>query len=84
MKTSIQFNNHASVIIKGTNISLLSDPWYQGDAFHKGWNLLYELSDDQIINILNKVTHIWISHEHPDHFSVSFFKKFSRQINAKK
>jgi L-ascorbate metabolism protein UlaG (beta-lactamase superfamily) len=84
MKTSIQFNNHASVIIKGTNISLLSDPWYQGDAFHKGWNLLCEISDDQIINILNKVTHIWISHEHPDHFSVSFFKKFSRQINEKK
>jgi UDP-MurNAc hydroxylase len=81
MKTSIQFINHASVIIKGTNISLLSDPWYQGDAFHKGWNLLYEISDDQIKNILNKVTHIWISHEHPDHFSVSFFKKFSKQIN---
>lgn len=83
MKTSIQFINHASVIIKGTNISLLSDPWYQGDAFHKGWNLLYEISDDQIINILNKVTHIWISHEHPDHFSISFFKKFSKQINER-
>lgn len=84
MKTSIEFINHASVIIKGTNISLLSDPWFQGDAFHKGWNLLYEMSDDQIINILNKVTHIWISHEHPDHFSVLFFKKFSRQINERK
>jgi len=84
MKTSIQFINHASVIIKGTKISLLSDPWYQGDAFHKGWNLLYELSDDEIINILNKITHIWISHEHPDHFSVSFFKKFSRQISERK
>ena len=84
MKTSIQFINHASVIITGTNISLLSDPWYQGDAFHKGWNLFYEISDDQIIDILNKVTHIWISHEHPDHFSVSFFKKFSRQINERK
>ena len=83
MKTSIQFINHASVIIKGANISLLSDPWYQGDAFHKGWNLLYEISDDQIITILNKVTHIWISHEHPDHFSVSFFKKFSKKINER-
>jgi len=83
MKTSIQFINHASVIIKSTNISLLCDPWYQGDAFHKGWNLLCEISDDQIINILNKVTHIWISHEHPDHFSVSFFKKFSKQINER-
>lgn len=84
MKTQIQFINHASVIIKGTNISLLSDPWYQGDAFHKGWNLLCETHDDQIINILNKVTHIWISHEHPDHFSVPFFKKFSKQINERK
>ena len=84
MKTSIQFINHASVIIKGTNISLLSDPWYQGDAFNKGWNLLYEISDYQIMNILNKVTHIWISHEHPDHFSISFFKKFSNQIIQRK
>jgi hypothetical protein len=83
VKTSIQFVNHASVIIKGDNISVLSDPWYQGDAFHKGWNLLCETSDDQILDVLNEVTHIWISHEHPDHFSILFFKKFSKQINAK-
>ena len=84
MKTSIQFINHASVIIKGNNISVLSDPWYQGDAFHKGWNLLCETSDDQILDILNNVTHIWISHEHPDHFSIPFFKRFSNQINERK
>lgn len=84
MKTSIQFINHASVIIKGGKISVLSDPWYQGDAFHKGWNLLCETSDDQAIDVLNKITHIWISHEHPDHFSIPFFKKFSKQINERK
>ena len=84
MKTSIQFINHASVIIKGNNISVLSDPWYQGDAFHKGWNLLCETSDDQILDVLNHVTHIWISHEHPDHFSIPFFKRFSKQINERK
>jgi ribonuclease BN (tRNA processing enzyme) len=84
VKTSIQFINHASVIIQGDNISVLSDPWYQGDAFHKGWNLLCETSDDQSIDILNKITHIWISHEHPDHFSIPFFKKFSKQINERK
>jgi len=84
MKTSIQFINHASVIVTGNNISLLCDPWYKGEAFNKGWGLLYETSDDQIINILNKVTHIWISHEHPDHFSVPFYKKFSKQINERK
>ena len=83
MKTSIQFINHASVILRGDNISVLIDPWYQGDAFHKGWNLLCETSNDQIEDYLNNVTHIWISHEHPDHFSIPFFKKFSKQINAR-
>ena len=84
IKTSIQFINHASVIIKGDNISVLSDPWYQGDSFHKGWNLLCEISDGQQLEALNKITHIWISHEHPDHFSIPFFKKFSYQINERK
>jgi UDP-MurNAc hydroxylase len=84
MKTSIQFINHASVIIKGDNISVLSDPWYQGDSFHKGWNLLCEISDEHQLEVLNKTTHIWISHEHPDHFSIQFFKKFSYQINERK
>jgi hypothetical protein len=84
VKTSIQFINHASVIIKGDNISVLSDPWYQGDSFHKGWNLLCELSDEQQLEVLNKITHIWISHEHPDHFSIPFFKKFSHEINERK
>ena len=76
MKTSIKFINHASVIISDNNTSVLSDPWYDGDAFHKGWNLLHETKNHEIEEFLNEVTHIWISHEHPDHFSISFFKKF--------
>ena len=77
MKTSIKFINHASVIISDNNTSVLSDPWYDGDAFHKGWNLLYETKHHDIEEFLSEVTHIWISHEHPDHFSISFFKKFA-------
>jgi UDP-MurNAc hydroxylase len=84
METSIQFINHASVIIKGDNFSVLSDPWYQGDSFHKGWNLLCDTSDEKQVEVLDKITHIWISHEHPDHFSIPFFKKFSNLINKKK
>ena len=80
MTTSLQLINHASVLIKNGKTSLLSDPWYQGDAFHKGWNLIHELTDDEIINLLDQVTHIWISHEHPDHFSILFFKKFGNKI----
>jgi len=80
METEIEFVNHASVIIRGKNISILSDPWYKGDVFNKGWNLLTETNDDHVKVLLNKITHIWISHEHPDHFSILFFKKFSDLI----
>ena len=80
MNTSIEFINHASVVIKGNGVSILSDPWFEGSAFHKGWDLLYETKNVQVKNILNRISHIWISHEHPDHFSVQFFKKYSQII----
>ena len=80
MITSIQFINHASVIVSDGKTSVLSDPWYSGDAFHKGWNLLHETAPQDIEKILNSITHIWISHEHPDHFSIPFFKSFHQKI----
>tara|TARA_B110000008_G_scaffold277120_1_gene317744 strand:- start:54 stop:1409 length:1356 start_codon:yes stop_codon:yes gene_type:complete len=79
-QTKIQFINHASVKISYKNISLLSDPWYFGDAFHKGWNLIVEQEFSEINNIVKSITHIWVSHEHPDHFSVGFFLKFKDLI----
>lgn len=82
--TKITFINHASILIKNDDIGLLSDPWYQGDAFHKGWNLIHEFNDDEVNQLLNEVTHIWISHEHPDHFSIMFFKKFGSKIKERK
>ena len=63
--TTIKFINHASVLVKCEEVSLLSDPYYE--TFHKGWGLLVTQSTD-ISLILDEVTHIWISHEHPDHF----------------
>ena len=72
MKTSIQFINHASVVVSDGNTSVLSDPWYTGDAFHKGWNLLHETSTQEVLSMLDAITHIWISHEHPDHSQYLF------------
>ncbi len=72
-KTFIEFVNHASVLITHGNVSILSDPWYSDTVFNKGWRLLYENSTNYIYKILNKTSHIYISHEHPDHFSASFF-----------
>ena len=71
---SIEFVNHASVIIAHKEISILSDPWFNDTAFHNGWRLMHELQDNEIINVLKKITHIYISHEHPDHFRPVFLK----------
>ena len=80
IKTSIQFINHASVVVSDGETSVLSDPWYTGGAFHKGWRLLHETSSQEVLYMLNTITHIWISHEHPDHFSISFFRSYADKI----
>ncbi|MFD1341412.1 MBL fold metallo-hydrolase [Litorisediminicola beolgyonensis] len=72
----IEFVNHASVLIREGGTALLTDPWYSGPAFHKGWRLLHETPEPEIEALLHRVTHIWISHEHPDHFSIGFFKRW--------
>lgn len=80
---TIEFVNHASVLISDEQCGLLTDPWLFGDAFHRGWALLTETADRDIVHLLNRTTHIWLSHEHPDHFSPPFFQRFRDQIHAR-
>lgn len=80
MGCTVEFVNHASVLVSDGTVALLSDPWYRGDAFHKGWNLLVETDDAAAAALLDRTTHIWLSHEHPDHFSVPFFKTHGGRI----
>ena len=80
MKTSIRFVNHASILIGEAENGILSDPWYNADAFNKGWNLLYENKEEEILEVIKLTSFIWISHEHPDHFSINFFKKYGQII----
>ncbi|MGY3439484.1 MULTISPECIES: MBL fold metallo-hydrolase [unclassified Marinovum] len=79
----IEFINHASVLITEGDVALLTDPWYSGPAFHKGWKLLVETPDAEVDALLDRVTHIWLSHEHPDHFSIGFFKTHGAKLRAR-
>ena len=79
----IEFVNHASVLITEGETALLTDPWYSGPAFHKGWSLLVETPDDEVDALLDRVTHLWLSHEHPDHFSIKFFKTHGEKLRAR-
>ena len=54
---SIEFVNHASIIISNGKKSILTDPWYEGDVFNKGWKLLHELSEGEIIKEKNGLGH---------------------------
>jgi len=63
----LEFVNHASLVFRDGEVALLCDPWLDGTAFNDGWALLapsvFTPAD------FEHVTHIWFSHEHPDHFS---------------
>ncbi len=88
MQSSIKLINHASVKFEFDHVKILTDPWYEGSVFHKGWKLIHKQTEEEIVNSIIDVSHIYISHEHPDHFSPSFFlnskiKNILQQNNVK-
>ena len=69
----IKFVNHSSFIIEYNNISIISDPWFEGKVFNNGWDLMSKTKfsyDD-----FKDIDYIWFSHEHPDHFYPPNLKK---------
>lgn len=74
----IKFLNHASFLIETSSEILLCDPWMEGTAFFDGWCLVDQsTSNEKLLNYLlkkNKKVFIWYSHEHSDHFSISFLQ----------
>jgi hypothetical protein len=63
----IEWVNNASFILESGAVRLICDPWLEGTIFNRGWKLLSvtKLRYEEFAGI----THIWLSHEHPDHFS---------------
>jgi UDP-MurNAc hydroxylase len=74
----LKFLNHASYLIENDDFIFISDPWMEGAAFNNGWKLLDQTTSNfalvDFLKLRNKKTFIWYSHEHSDHFSVSFIK----------
>lgn len=58
--------NHASYLTEAGNVKLICDPWLDGRVFNESWAHISPtlFSYEEFKN----VTHIWFSHEHPDHF----------------
>lgn len=71
---------HASVLVEAGPYRIASDPWYRGRAFNDGWDVhpapVWEPAS------LAEATHLWISHEHPDHLSIPTLKAIPEEVRA--
>ena len=74
-KMRIEYLNHACVIIKSDEQSLLCDPWFSGTAFGGGWGLQYD--NPEALEKATSCTHLWISHFHPDHLHMPTLKQLA-------
>ena len=76
----IEFNfiNHSSFSIKKDDTILTVDPWIDGSVFNNSWKLLAKTPKD-MLKLVKKSSHVWFSHEHPDHFNPPNLKIFSNQ-----
>ncbi len=72
----VEFVNHACTIIDTGSARILCDPWLSGSVFENGWDLLIE-SGRTIADL--DFTHIWFSHEHPDHFSPNELRRLPEE-----
>ena len=75
MAVRIEWVNHAAYLLRAGDFELLTDPWLYGSVFQEGWDLVAETRHG--LDALRAVKHVWLSHEHPDHFNPHFFKSYS-------
>lgn len=74
MPPIIHFVGHSSFAIEGDRAVLLADPWLTGTAFNDGWDMLSPARLDEELGA--RVTDLYLSHEHPDHFSPPSLGRF--------
>jgi UDP-MurNAc hydroxylase len=77
----IEWVNHASFIVDVDGISLICDPWIEGRVFNSSWAHIASSTFDY--SDFSKITHIWFSHEHPDHFFPPNLKKIPEHLREK-
>lgn len=81
MSDTITWLNHAGFLLSSGETRFVVDPWLEGSAFNHGWELLSPSTISQ--NQIDSTTHIWLSHEHPDHFSPGSLKRISPDVRSR-
>lgn len=77
----ITFISQASMMVETEDCVIWSDPWLFSKSFNDSWALFPEpnFSDDWY----NRITHLWISHEHPDHFNIPTLKSLPKDFKQR-
>lgn len=70
--------SHSSVLVEAGDISIWCDPWLDGKVFADSWALLDQPAD--LAPVFERVTHIWVSHEHPDHFHLGTLRALPQEV----
>ena len=73
----LRFIGHAAFVLETAGIGLLCDPWFSERVFHDGWSLYSPVT--VTLDDMPEVDHLWISHEHPDHFHLPTLRAFSAE-----
>ena len=68
----------ATSIIESEDVKILMDPWLEDGEYYGSW-YHYPKIDKEKLN-LDDVTHIYVSHIHPDHFSIKTFQSLNKNI----
>jgi UDP-MurNAc hydroxylase len=81
LPTKLDWVNHASFVYERGAVRLICDPWLTGTAFNHGWR---HLSETQFRpEDFSRITHIWVSHQHPDHFAPQDLKAIPADVRAR-
>ena len=77
----LEFVNHASVIYEHGDVRLIADPWIEGTVFDNSWAHLSK--SEFTYEDYQNISHIWFSHEHPDHFFPPNVKKIPEEFRSR-
>ncbi|MBI3791527.1 MAG: MBL fold metallo-hydrolase [Gemmatimonadetes bacterium] len=77
---TLRWVNHASFVLTHGDVALLTDPWLFGRAFNDGWALIAE-TRFRVADFAG-ITHLWFSHEHPDHFAPRVLAQIPADVRA--
>lgn len=77
----VKLINHSCVLVKKDDVRIICDPWLEGKVFDNGWDLIVPSAIEY--DDFKDITHIWFSHEHPDHFFPPNIKKIAPEHRAK-